>query len=325
MPLGNYSLLVGRVLDHRPAPAAGTHGQILVSDDGELHRVSIGVRAAAAGLDYAVVERFAHPLTAALSALPPGLHRPERRPSGLALDYIRGNLVTPTALRPPPAAAGRDDDLAHRVDHYLRRAMTEEALVYAFGEAWGPEPRRDRHFGFTPGRGLRDLHMNQGSEERFAGSDGVWQDGGLLLRFGADAGEQWVAVLLRLRSQGWHTDGASGRRLEGDAAPHAGPVRIAAAMVNDPRSAGRASVTLLNLANRPWSLAGWRLADGAGQEQALEGELAAGALLQLETRPPLSLRADGGTITLLDAAGRKVDGVAYTAAQVRHPGWTIRF
>jgi len=33
----------------------------------------------------------------------------------------------------------------------------------------------------------------------------------------------------------------------------------------------------------------------------------------------------GGTITLLDARGLKVDGVAYTADQSGREGWTITF
>ena len=33
----------------------------------------------------------------------------------------------------------------------------------------------------------------------------------------------------------------------------------------------------------------------------------------------------GGTVTLLDAGGLKVHGVAYTAADAEHEGWTVAF
>ena len=34
---------------------------------------------------------------------------------------------------------------------------------------------------------------------------------------------------------------------------------------------------------------------------------------------------EGGSITLLDASGLKVHGVAYTKAQVARQGWSITF
>jgi hypothetical protein len=39
----------------------------------------------------------------------------------------------------------------------------------------------------------------------------------------------------------------------------------------------------------------------------------------------MSLSNQGGIITVLDAQGLKVDGVSYTKAQARHPGWTLTF
>jgi hypothetical protein len=40
---------------------------------------------------------------------------------------------------------------------------------------------------------------------------------------------------------------------------------------------------------------------------------------------PAQLSNQGGLITLLDAAGLKVAGVAYTADQARQEGWTLTF
>ena len=41
--------------------------------------------------------------------------------------------------------------------------------------------------------------------------------------------------------------------------------------------------------------------------------------------PPLALGNKGGTITLVDASGLKVDGVAYTKDDAAADGWTIVF
>lgn len=54
----------------------------------------------------------------------------------------------------------------------------EEALVYAFGERWGPESNKaDKYFGFLLGNGIHDIHMNQGNVGSFIEDDGVWPEG----------------------------------------------------------------------------------------------------------------------------------------------------
>ena len=62
-----------------------------------------------------------------------------------------------------------------KIDQFVQRAMADqEALVYAFGERWGPERNTtDKIFGFSPGNGVHDIHMNQGNAGRFTGDDGV--------------------------------------------------------------------------------------------------------------------------------------------------------
>jgi hypothetical protein len=52
--------------------------------------------------------------------------------------------------------------------------------------------------------------------------------------------------------------------------------------------------------------------------------LPAGATTRIEVQSPLQLGNKGGLITLLDPAGLKVDGVAYTQTEARE-GWTIVF
>ena len=67
------------------------------------------------------------------------------------------------------------------------------------------------------------------------------------------------------------------------------------------------------------------MADRLKQRFALPAQsLAAGATLQVAVRPPVALGNKGGLITLLDAQGLKVDGVAYTAADAPE-GWTTVF
>ena len=105
-------------------------------------------------------------------------------------------------------------------------------------------------------------------------------------------------------------------------------MRILAAMVN-PRGGDpeRETVLLLNASPEPVDLAGWRLADRMGQTCALPPRRARRrrASLNVELARRMKLGNKGGSITLLDAAGLKVAGVAYTADQARREGWTVTF
>lgn len=212
----------------------------------------------------------------------------------------------------PPDASGRDNDLADVLDHYIKRAIADRtARITVFGQRWGPEPHvQDKVFGFLPGNGVHDVHMNQGNSEQFRRDDGVWQDGGRLVHLPREA--RWIGILLAFQSQAWHTDDTTGH-----ATPDAPPrpdgqpsaVRILAALVNPAGPAPEPeSVLLLNASPQPVDLTGWRIADRHKRTSPIPaGPLRAGATLQI----PLSdgeaqLGNDGGAITLLDARGLKV-------------------
>jgi uncharacterized protein YukJ len=85
----------------------------------------------------------------------------------------------------PSTVPGPDNDLADLLDHFVERAAADPAArLYALGQRWGPERATpDKVFGFSPGNGVHDIHMNQGNTKEFKRDDGVWQDGALLLQF----------------------------------------------------------------------------------------------------------------------------------------------
>ena len=189
-------------------------------------------------------------------------------------------------MRPLPMdAPGEDNDLNEKINHYVQRAMADEtATLYAFGERWGPEPLKDKIFGFKPNQGIHDIHMNQGNprDGQFAGDNGVWQDGGLMVHFPGQ--QQWVGVFLKFQSQALHTDDQTGHPITPPVPidPGEPPVqpppenpdwgaRIVAALVNDAQSPEVETVTLLNPSPRPLDLSGWSLADKNKKRQALSG------------------------------------------------------
>jgi hypothetical protein len=72
-------------------------------------------------------------------------------------------------------------------------------------------------------------------------------------------------------------------------------------------------------------LSGWALTDKLKNKQKLSGSIAAGSVLVVAIKAPVQLGNNGGTITLLDKQGLKVDGVAYTSEDGGREGWTVVF
>jgi uncharacterized protein YukJ len=335
MPLSSYGVLVGRPVERRRESGSDSpHYQIKLGDgSGAFHRAAVNVlsQESPSELLYVVDDDLQHPITASLTGLAGGWHT---LPAHGGLDFIRANLFDRAALRTlPPDASGPDNDLADLLDHYVQRAIAEPAAqAYIFGQSWGPEAVKDKIFGFKPGGGVHDIHMNQGNSPGFANDDGVWQDGGLLLRFP----ERWVGVFLAFQSQAWHTDDTTGHTI---AAPEPQPqptpdpviaepaVRILAAMVNPlGGTPEHETVLLLNASPQQVDVTGWHLADRLKATCALPSvHLDAGAVLNVPVTNGMALGNKGGSITLLDKAGLKVSGVAYTAQQAQREGWTVTF
>lgn len=343
MPIANYGVLKGRPISRRLGSGSSPHYQIeVVEEDGTHYRIAINVlsQTAPSEVMYYFKSFFVHPITDKLASLPSGFHPLSSQPDSGALDFIRGNLLQPGLMTPLPISAnGPDNDLNDKLDGVVQRAMAdEESFVYAFGQRWGPEDKADKYFGFKPGNGIHDIHMNQGNLGGFVKDDGVWQDGGLIFQFPQQT--QWSAVFLKFQSQSWHTDDRTGHTLNQpgdgdnvnpDFVPNPtdilpdGLVRIVAAMVNSKESPEHEWLYLLNTSDRALALDGWQLADKQKAKQRLAGNLEAGAVLKVDIQPPVALSNKGGIITLLNDKGLKVHGVSYTREQAQHPGWTVVF
>jgi len=105
----------------------------------------------------------------------------------------------------------------------------------------------------------------------------------------------------------------------------AGSVLIIAALPDPAGSdSGHETVTLLNVTADAIPLNGWTLADNAGGQQALQGQLAAGDTVRVGLSNAVQLGNHGDTLRVLDAHATVIDQVAYQGNQV-HAGRTIAF
>jgi uncharacterized protein YukJ len=335
MPLRSYGVLKGKAIEVRLGAGQSPHYQVRIVDDTTDYRIAINVKSqqAPSEVEYLVVEGFQHPITEIASQFPEGFTPLRSRPGSGALDFIRGNLFDRSLMRPLPFnVPGFDNDLNEKIDRVMQRAISDEhSRVYAFGERWEPEPgRKDKYFGFLPGNGIHDIHMNQGNSAQWIRDDGIFQDGGVLIHFPDQ--QLWIAVFLKFQSQAWHTDDTTGHAIS--TPPPVPPpthdepqglVRIVAALVNAVESPEIETVTLLNTAPHAINLTGWALLDTQKARLSLSGSIAPGATHVVTITQPLALSNQGGVITLVDENGLKVDGVSYTREQARHPGWTVVF
>ncbi|MGB9940170.1 DUF2278 family protein [Methanosarcina sp.] len=323
MPLDRYGVLKGKAIDTRNGQGSSPHFQVKVSDD-DLFRIAINVKSQVepSTVLYYADEDFSHPILKDLVTLPFGFKELESQPGGMALDFIRGNLFDTARMKLlPHDLPGPDNDLNELFHKYVEKAISmETSEIYAFGQRWGPESKRDKYFGFKPGNGIHDIHMNQGNSEKWREDDGVWQDGGIIFHYPDE--NKWVAVFLAFQSQSFHTDDVTG---------HAIPeviekrVCIVAALVN-PAGEEEKNATILNATPEPVVLDGWMLADINKMKISLQGTLNAGDTVKIPiSEGEFKLPKEGGIITLLDDEGFKMDGVSYIEKEASKKGWTIVF
>jgi len=283
-------------------------------------------------LAYWTVSDFTHDITRKLASLKNGFHllsdSSEQKLDGLALDYIRSNLFSRGNGRVlDHDIDGADNDILDQLRPIIERAITAEAIVYIYGSR------------FSDGKGIHNIHMNQGNSGRWERDNGVFQDGALIFEFK----DHWEAVFIGFASQAVHT--RDGPERAGYPLPDEGfltwatflaperpdtdkkdddvadsPVFITEALVNPPgpdQQPGTPpeTITLKNRTQNEIDLGGWKIRIKTGATQILPSgiRIDPNGTMKIVTTVPLSNQ--GGIITLLNAQGLKVHGVSYTKTQ----------
>lgn len=83
---------------------------------------------------------------------------------------------------------------------------------------------------------------------------------------------------------------------------------------------------MFNTSSGKLDLTGWKIVDKQDRAELLEGSIALGEARTFRlSGQGAQLSNQGGTISLLDASGLKVDGVAYSKADAARQGAAITF
>jgi uncharacterized protein YukJ len=329
----NYVCLRGKVHAFAPAaPATNPHLWVLLEAGGQQWFATINVRSDKGQpgdpidksyLYYLIDTDFLHPIVPSILARPQGLSSVNRDYASGALDFQRGNLFDPRAMRVLPMEGEGGDNLVQRLTAILQVAKDQSSDVFFYGNGFHKDNphQTDAAFGYTPDTpfGVDNIHMAQGDPQainQHVRENGIWHDGACFLW--DEHGKRMTGAFLAFQTQAWHTNdngdllyGATGSE-----APELTSVHRAAD--------GTGALIVANMTNSPFDLAGWSVLADAQKTIALPaGAIVPGQPLSVPLAPG-ALNDGGGILTLLNAANLRVDGVAYLGGDAVS-GWSASF
>jgi uncharacterized protein YukJ len=347
----NYVCLRGKVHAFAPAPGTNPHLWVILEEGGRLWFATINVRSDKGQpgdpidksyLYYLIDSDFRHPIVASILARPLGLSQVERSYAGGALDFQRGNLFDPRAMRVLPMEGEGDDNLVHRLGAILQVAKNQGSDVFFYGNGFAKDNphQTDAAFGYTPDTpfGVDNIHMAQGDPQainQHIHENGIWHDGACFV-FDQHGGRM-TGAFLAFQTQAWHTNdngdliyGVTGSEAplydfsNGIGAPLPLPVRAAELTSLHRAPDGTGALIVANMTNAPIDLSGWSVVAEAEKTIGLP----AGALLPGQPMSlPLAagvLNDAGGILTLVNASNLRIDGVAYLGGDAAK-GWSSSF
>ena len=339
-----YGVLRARPDRYKREDNASTpHLQIRALDtSGQPWRIAVNVQSdSGSNVAFWVVDPLAgHPLLASMPATVSGFTTVARN-ADHALDYVKAPLFTWTDGRSlPPSGTTSGDDLQDLLSLYLDQCKAAGGEIYAFGAKFDRNLHKpiDAEFGNTDGlHGIHDIHMNQGNVGPHAGDNGVFHDGGLILKFP----DRYLGLFLGFQTQRIPTDAA------GNAAAGATPISqllagvppppppavatsaiyIERALINPSGpDAGREVVVLSSLATTAQALTDWRLVDKNGRMTAINATIGPGqSILVALDGTGVQLGNQGGNLMLQDSHNAQVDVIIYTADDASVENRYVRF
>ena len=207
-PTRAYGVLIGSVKDGMLDPTGNTpHYEIWVEADGIDYRAAVNV----ISQDTSEVLAYFDPMfvvpkdapgagkidIAALVAHEQSFRPLSTGPGGDGLDFLTDGLFPLGEMKLIPDE-GSGVTLQNLLDSQIERAKSDRtAVAIVFGEFF-QDTTSDKPFGFSPERGVHNIHLMQGDTGAFAREDRTNGDGALFIRF---AGGETTALFVRFQSQ----------------------------------------------------------------------------------------------------------------------------
>lgn len=212
MSLQSYGLLKCKAIETKEERDNNRpHYHIHVKANEEDYRISINIKSndVLSELLFYTDDDFQHEIISRIVELPYGFYFS----NDCAIDYVRGNMGfdRDDMKKIPHDKTGPNNDLNEKLNHYINKAIADDADIYIYGSRWktGNYCKPDRIFDFSPSMGMHDIHMNQGNIRKWKKDSGVWQDGCLLIHY-RDI-DEWVGLFLAFQSQSWDNDDCTGQ------------------------------------------------------------------------------------------------------------------
>jgi len=208
MPIANYGIVKGTALQGRVFPPHSNRDQPhyhihMKGLDGSDQDVAVNVESSdGSEVLYFINNNFTPPNAAGLIALTTTVTRPDQ---SLALDYVRQKLVTREQMTLLPISQNAAPSTLHlAIDTIIQKAIAGNATIYAFGQTFQNANGRSPFWGFSPDKGVHDIHMDQGNPNGEHSQDnGTYQDGAIFIQW---ADGTWSAIFIAFQSQSFQTD-----------------------------------------------------------------------------------------------------------------------
>lgn len=203
----NYGVLIGKAVKYQRDNDEDPHSELLMKVNGESFRIAINVRSSRGPvqkrlIEFLILNDLKHPIVDRARELKQGWNDlKDGVKDGAAIDYIRSNVFRAMDMKPiVHTQPGPNNDLFEKVEDLLQRAIDDkDAVIYAFGERWGPENGKpDTYFKLEPGNGTHLIHMNQGGK---GDGNGKFRDGALIVDFPKSG--TTAALFLKFQNQVW--------------------------------------------------------------------------------------------------------------------------
>ncbi|KAL1854489.1 hypothetical protein Daus18300_011410 [Diaporthe australafricana] len=328
------------------------HGSLVFDDGSTKYKqLSSAINVKSTGTDSRLVywsnRNFQHAITQKLQDVDMGFHAitgSDQGPNGIALDLLRGDLVDLTkGTILSTNVDGPDNDIVDHLTEIFSDAITAKATVYLWGQQYSPTPDgiHDIH-----------MNQGNSGKASWTKDNGIYQDGSFMLKYPDghweavflafasqatktdDGGqpESNAETFARLLSAPAQNDKqqTSGQQevhtQQGHQHHHrkhhelsqyaiesrskASPITVSFTTQDEGKSAGHVRV---HDAEQKRDMKGWSVIDHHGGSHGLTGAeahaISNGDPVDLQD---LSLRPEGGVVSLKDAEGKLVSEVVYS-------------